>query len=200
MATVTKITAGAAARLYPCRVQGEEGHMKNTVYRYRRAAIGLAAGVVASLSFAGEAQAEFTGPGLYVIRVANTNTVLDIFSGVQVGGPRRLVRWGENGGGNQRFAVLPAPNGVGYVIRPLHSLECLDVPGFGDTAGLEIVQWPCANGTNESFHITLNERHTTIRPAHADRLLYARREGGDVVLAVPPPAPWEGMLFEFIRI
>lgn len=180
--------------------------MNGMVYAISRAALAVAAGMAGLLSFAGEARAQFTGPGVYVIRIRGTLNVLDVDSTWGNGGRpgQPLLRWGSNDGSNQKFIVLSAPGG-GFVIRAVHSLQCLEVPSSNTAIGVEIVQRPCNGGVNQRFTIPdavpLGTARAFIRTVLADRVLSARREGGRVVLASPDYAePAPGTVFYFLRI
>ena len=166
----------------------------------------MAGAILAAATFSGEARAQFTGPGIYNISIASTPDALDIdtswWRGNNAGQP--LNRWGRHNGANQTFVVLA--DGGGFVIRALHSLQCLDVRGALTAAGTPLQQFPCHGGANQRFIIAVNATNplSLIRPAHAPgMLLHARTPGGVVVLA-PQPAGTSpllvGMIFTFNRI
>ena len=159
-----------------------------------------AALLLLSFGGAGTARAQFTGPGIYVIRLAQApNLVLDIDSTWGRGGAsgQPLLLWGRNGGANQKFVVLA--DGAGFIIRPVHSLMCLDVPAFATSPGTTLQQWPCNGGANQRFMISTGP-NTVIRTSHADRLVLGRREGGRVEIAVTPVPLPIGAVFVFERI
>ena len=167
---------------------------KRCAHGIRRAVL-AAACATASLALPAEAQAAFTGPGVYVISIIDTNQVLDV-EGNRVDLGQRLVRWGTNGGANQKFIIFASPRG-GYVMRPLHSLLCLDLPGWATEVGVEPVQFHCTNADNQRFYFDPHERGYLIRTAHGGRILFAPREGGRVRLAERPGAVSVGMVFHF---
>ena len=167
---------------------------------FGRACLTFAAGLLAFIGASGEARAEFTGPGVYMIRVDQAGgQVLDVDSTWGRGGAsgQPLLRWGRNGGANQKFVVLA--DGPGFIIRPVHSLMCLDVPAFAAAPGTVLQQFPCNGGANQRFMISTGP-NTVIRTAHADRIFFARREGGRVEIAADSGSLAVGMVFIFERI
>ncbi|HEX6377434.1 MAG TPA: RICIN domain-containing protein [Allosphingosinicella sp.] len=173
--------------------------MKDIARTIGRAALGIAAAMAASLALAGNAQAQFRGPGVYIIKFADTNQVLDIDNILGHGGRlgQHVLRWGANGGRNQKFIIYP--NEDGYVIRGYDSLYCLDLPGWQTAVDVEIVQYYCTRQGNQRFYIESTPHGTIIRSAHGNRFLYADREGGRIKLASATSDPSVGMVFDFVE-
>lgn len=112
----------------------------------------LAAGMVLSLGLAGEARAQFRGPGLYRVTASVSGKVFDIDStwwGGHLPG-RELLQWGLHGRSNQQFYFREVPGSPGiFEIRAggERSNMCLDVPNFETADGTIIQQWPCNNNS-----------------------------------------------------
>jgi Ricin-type beta-trefoil lectin domain-like len=176
------------------------GKMNGIAYSIGRVAIAVAAAMAASLSFAGEARAQFRGPGVYVIKVGFTGDVLDVDSTWGHGGDpnQRLLRWGDNGGTNQKFIIFAAERG-GYIIRALHSLYCLDIPNGRIVAGADVIQYYCNGADSQRFEISPNGATTVIRTSTGNKIFYARSEGQRVELGTPVIPTLSGMQFYFER-
>jgi chitinase len=83
---------------------------------------------------------------MFEIRNATTNKCFDLDAGSLADGGK-LHQWDCNGGGNQKFYLVP--QGSGHSIRPIASNKCFDLSGTGDGALLQ--QWSCNGGGNQLF-------------------------------------------------
>lgn len=164
---------------------------------FGKVALAAAALAAASLSFAGEAQAKFEGPGVYVIKSAHqSRKVLDIDNGPFAGNSsgRKLYVYDSNGGQNQKFIIFA--DGNGFIIRPLHSLLCLRFQG--NHPGGKLVQSSCNGRSSRRFRIGTEEE--TIIGSHNGKNALFAKEGAQVVLDKPDPTnPRIEMLFEFSK-
>ncbi|HEX8621038.1 MAG TPA: RICIN domain-containing protein [Allosphingosinicella sp.] len=161
--------------------------MNTRAYAISRAALAVAAAMAASLSLGGEARAQFTGPGVYVITSASSRKVLDLDNswwrdGV-AGMP--LIQWDPHGGTNQRFRIV-ADVGGSFTIRPLHSGQCLEVRPATGADGADIQQSPCRPaGGNAAQRFLIGpvlflQRLNYIQPAGSRTALSTRSpSGGD---------------------
>ena len=179
--------------------------MENSIYRYRRAAIGLAAALAASFSFAGAAQAQFTGSGLYRISLPAYGEVLHVDNswGRDQTEEMQLLRSLSYGSQNQQFMIFRNIDGT-YQIRPRHSAQCLEARGgVSASVGAVIQQRRCNNGLYQRFYISVSDRSQllyTIRSVPLGHLLYAPRSVGYLVQwNWSTPEPLE-MLFQFVSL
>jgi hypothetical protein len=74
---------------------------------------------------------------------------MDVTSGSTASGAN-VIQHGGNGGNNQRFRLLSYGNEY-FAVQAKHSNQCLDIAGGALNDGGQLVQWPCAWTTNESF-------------------------------------------------
>ncbi len=165
-----------------------------------RAALAGVAGLAASLSFAGQAEAKFEGPGTYVIEVAGTPQVLDVQWNLPTPG-QPVLRWLPSNGSNQKFNITRSNYG-GYVIRAVHSGLCLDLPLGSTEVGTQPIQFPCGDQASQRFYIRKIEsgEYRIVVASNRKRILNAPNPGGRVRLASNPATPATGMRFRFTRV
>jgi hypothetical protein len=174
--------------------------MKLHAHISHRFSVGPVIALIASLSFAGQAEAEFEGPGTYVIAVDGTPQVLDVEWNLSIPG-QHVIRWGANNGANQKFNILDSNYG-GYVIRSVNSGLCLDLPLGSTEVGTQPIQFPCGDQASQRFYIKkISPGLYRIRVAsNRKRILHAPNPAGRVRLARNPATPVTGMRFRFTRI
>lgn len=171
--------------------------MKDRFEKFSRVATCIAGGLIASLSFSGDAQAKFKGPGIYEINFSHDGQALDVDLSWGQGSARgqRVIRAKVNRGSNQKFVIFE--DGDAYIIRPVHSLLCLHLAGDHPDVGL--VQERCSRDVGQRFLIgTGNE--TVISTASGTNILNASNEGNPVVLVKAGPNPSKNRLFKFRKL
>jgi hypothetical protein len=85
------------------------------------------------------------------IKARHSGKCLDI-AGAALENGTLAQQWTCDGQPSRRFNLVPQPGRVSQVVRPRHSLKCLDRPGVANsTNGALIQQWACNDGVNQSW-------------------------------------------------
>lgn len=104
--------------------------------------------------------------GVYTLRNACGDKLLDISGPSQDSGARAQLWTGSNGA-NQQWTLAAQDDGS-YQLSSVYSGQVLDAAGWGSGDGTPVVQWPVNGGANQHWQVSdLGNGFTKLSPMHA---------------------------------